>query len=80
MMLFDQNHASKMRDISKKNAASSSQYDGVSWHIGAQRWNARIWFSNRHERFQKNLGYFGTKGDKSTGESEASEWREKVKD
>jgi hypothetical protein len=32
------------------------------------------------ELLAKNLGHFGTKGDKSTGESEASEWREKVKE
>jgi hypothetical protein len=69
-----------MRDISKKTFASTSQFDGVSWNKQAQRWHAQICFSNRHVKFTKNLGHFGTKGDKSTGESEASEWREKVKE
>ena len=74
------NHASNMRDISKKTAASSSQFDGVTWNKSAEKWQAQICFSNTHVKFQKNLGYFGTKGDKSTGENEASERREKVKE
>ena len=73
-------HASNMGDINRKTATSSSKYDGVTWNKSAEKWHANIRFSNKHVKFQKNLGYFGTKGDKTTGESEASEWREKVKE
>ena len=69
-----------MGDISKKTATSTSQHDGVSWAIKAQKWKAQIRFSNQHVKFVKHLGYFGTKNDKSTGELEAAAWRNKVKD
>jgi hypothetical protein len=74
------NHASNMMDMNKKTAASTSQFDGIYWDNRAQRWKAQMWFSNSHVNFRKSLGYFGTKGDKATGEKEASEWREKVKE
>ncbi len=74
------NHASNMRDMSKKTAASSSQFDGVTWDKHSQKWKAEIRFSNSHAKFKKSLGVFGTKGDKSTGEVEANEWRKKVEE
>ena len=49
--------------------------------MNAQKWSAKIRFSNCHVGSSlKHLGLFGTKGNKSTGEKEASEWREKVKE
>ena len=67
-------------DVSRKTDTSTSQFDGIGWHKRSEKWQAQINFSNRHVKFKKSLGYFGTKGDKSTGEKEASEWREKVKE
>ncbi len=74
------NHASNMMDMSQKTAASTSQFDGVCWDKKNQRWQVKMRFSNSHVKFRKFLGHFGVKGDKSTGELEASEWREKVRE
>jgi hypothetical protein len=74
------NHASNMMDMSHKTPASTSQFDGVSWSKRSQRWQVYISFSNSNVKFRKFLGHFGVKGNKSTGEKEASEWREKVRE
>jgi hypothetical protein len=68
-----------MMDISKKTAASTSQFDGVSWEKLKQKWVARVGFSNNHVSLNKTLGLFGIKGKKSTGEVEASECVKKVR-
>ena len=61
-----------MRDVGKKNATSTSKYPGVTWDKNGQKYRAKIRFSNNHVKaYMMNLGYFGTKGDQSTGLREA---------
>ena len=67
-----------MRDNVKKTSTTTSQYAGVSWSSGKELWKVQKSFSNPHVRFNKHLGYFGVKGDRSKGEGEAGLWSLKV--
>jgi hypothetical protein len=73
------NHRNNAGDGDQKTSTSTSVHTGVSWSNSAKRWKEAIRFSNRFCRCKKELGMFGIKGKKETGQKEGAAWREKIK-